>query len=75
VIVAPGTDQEGAARLVERIAHAVQNGAAGSSGLRNLELRTGFYATDDEDSDDPVVPEELLRRATEALRKAQVSEN
>lgn len=75
VIVAPGTDQEGAARLVERIAHAVQSGAAGNSGLRDLELRTGFYATDEQEADDPVVPEELLRRATEALRKAQVSEN
>jgi two-component system, cell cycle response regulator len=75
VIVAPGTDQEGAARLVERIAWAVENGATGNSGLRDLEMRTGFYATSEGGSDDPVVPEELLRRATEALRKAQVSEN
>jgi two-component system, cell cycle response regulator len=74
VIVAPGTDEEGAARLVERITGAVDEGSERDLGLKNLELRAGYYAARGEGSD-TVVPEELLRRATDALRKAQVSEN
>jgi two-component system, cell cycle response regulator len=73
VIVAHGTDEEGAARLVERIAGAAREGSERDPGLRHLKLRAGYYAARGEGSD-TVVPEELLRRATDALRKAQ-SEN
>ena len=73
VIVAPGTDEEGAARLVERISDAASEGSERDLGLKDLELRAGYYAARGEGSDS-VVPEELLRRATDALRKAQ-SEN
>lgn len=74
VIVAPGTDETGAARLVERIGEAIENGSGQDAGLRDLDLKAGYYAARGEGSD-TVVPEELLRRATDALRKAQISEN
>jgi two-component system, cell cycle response regulator len=75
VIVAPGTDEEGAARLVERIAQAVDEGAEESLDLKGLKnLRAGFYAAAGS-GPGTVVPEELLRKATESLRRAQISEN
>ena len=68
VIVAPGTDRAGAEKLAERL---LQRADAGlRSDDTGLELTAGFYSVA---SDEPVavVPEEILRRATLALRKAQ----
>jgi PleD family two-component response regulator len=70
IIVAPGTDGDGAARLVQRVVQAVEAGAAEDERLRDLELRAGFYAAAGS-GQETVIPEELLRRATDALRNAQ----
>jgi PleD family two-component response regulator len=45
VIVAPGTDQEGAIRLAERIMSAVDKGASEHEELGTLKLKAGFYAS------------------------------
>jgi diguanylate cyclase (GGDEF)-like protein len=74
VIVAPGTDEAGAARLVERVLQAVKAGAGEDEDLREVELKAGFYAAGGADPA-TVVPEELLRRATDALRDAQSRHN
>jgi diguanylate cyclase (GGDEF)-like protein len=70
VIVAPGTDEAGAARLVERVLQAVKAAAGEDEGLQDVELKAGLYAGVGT-SADTVVPEELLRRANDALRDAR----
>lgn len=70
VIVAPGTGRDGAVRLAERVMNAVDQGAI----LRKLRLKAGLYATHGTGRD-AVIPEELLRRATGALRDAQAGGN
>jgi diguanylate cyclase (GGDEF)-like protein len=77
VIVAPGTDREGAVRLADRVLEALDE-ASGSVGpsdpvAEDLKLRAGFYALQGE-QEDPVVPEDLLTKATMALRRAQADE-
>lgn len=64
VILAPGTDRDGADRIVERLIERL-NGAAS-----RVSLRAGASVASGMDSDTPN-PEELLRRATSALRDAQ----
>jgi PleD family two-component response regulator len=71
VILAPGADRPGAEKLAERLLQRVD------AGLRledaSFELSAGFYSVA---SDEPVavIPEEVLRRATLALRRAQAPE-
>jgi len=72
VIVAPGTDEKGAGRLVERVLEAVKQRSAEDEDLREVELKAGFYAAEGAQPE-AVVPEELLRRATDALRDAQAN--
>lgn len=72
VIVAPGLDQLGAARLADRILanmeHAPTAGDARKLVPDDMPLRAGVYVTA---QDDAVDPEHLLSRATLALRRAQ----
>jgi len=75
LILAPGTDHEGAAHLVERIIEAVKEGASDDITLRQLQLKAGFHAAEGGAESDTLVPEELLRRATEALREARSTAN
>ncbi len=75
VIVAPGTDRDGAVRLADRVLRLVRETPEGSgaAGLvaDEFRLRAGFYATA---ATEPVNPEDLLFKATMALRRAQVDE-
>ena len=73
VIVAPGTDRDGAVRLADRVLRLVQETPGGTAGLtpEEFHLRAGFYATA---ASEPVNPEDLLFKATMALRRAQVDE-
>jgi len=72
IVVAPGTDQTGAVRLAARVFQAVE--AAGLGDLTPDELgmiRAGFCAIR---GDEPTTAEDLLLKATMALRKAQADE-
>jgi PleD family two-component response regulator len=76
VIVAPGTDRTGAGRLADRVLELVSAAShqGGASALSEAEgrLRAGFFATAGEGAFNP---EDLLFKATIALRRAQVDEN
>jgi PleD family two-component response regulator len=76
VVVAPGTDQKGAARLADRVLEAVEaelkRGGYGSPADSALmQVRAGFFAPGPSDA---VTPEDLLLRATMALRSAQADQ-
>jgi diguanylate cyclase (GGDEF)-like protein len=74
VIMAPGTDQDGAHRLAERVMEAVDRAAADNAALKDIELKAGFYVVSGSEPD-TLIPEEFLRRATTALRGAQAGMN
>jgi two-component system cell cycle response regulator len=71
VVVAPGTDQQGALRLADRVLDALE-GASQPAGPVDPQLlgqvRAGICTARGEE---PTSPEDLLLRATTALRKAQ----
>jgi diguanylate cyclase (GGDEF)-like protein len=67
VILAPGTDHDGAARLIERLMERAEGGDARE---RAHNLRVGFASVSGDEPDAPG-PEELLRRAANALRDQQ----
>jgi diguanylate cyclase (GGDEF)-like protein len=71
VVVAPGTGQEGALRLADRVLDAIE-GTADATEAVDPELlrqvRAGFCAIR---GSEPTTPEDLLLKATTALRKAQ----
>lgn len=74
VVMAPGTDEDGAVRLADRVLEAVEalpedGGPIDPELLR--QLRAGFCAVH---GDEPTSPEDLLLRATVALRKAQADD-
>jgi GGDEF domain-containing protein len=66
VVIAPGTDPNGASRLAERMLEA----AGGSL----VSLRAGVYSTR-RTKKEPVASLDLLSRATAALRQAQSADN
>ncbi|OLC01877.1 MAG: hypothetical protein AUH45_10145 [Gemmatimonadetes bacterium 13_1_40CM_69_22] len=67
-VLAPDTDASGARRLGERLARAVEADVARrAGGAPPLKLRAGYYAVGDV-RDAPLDPDELLARATSALR-------
>lgn len=74
VVLAPGTDQEGAVRLADRVLEAL---SADSSGTHSVtpdvlaQIRAGFCSVDASDS---TSAEDLLLRATMALRRAQADD-
>ncbi|MEQ9399176.1 MAG: response regulator [Longimicrobiales bacterium] len=72
IVVAPGADEGGALRLIDRVNEFLdraKNGG-GHPAVERLanRLRAGYYAAQVEE---PMAPEELLLRATMALRRAQ----
>jgi len=70
IVVAPGTGPDGAVRLADRVFEAIE-GEAASSTLdpeQTKLIRAGFFSTR---GDEPTTPDELLFRATSALRRAQ----
>ena len=75
VVVAPGTGQEGAVRLADRVLAALEadtklrENALGIEALS--QIRAGFCAVT---SEEPATPEDLLLRATMALRRAQADD-
>ena len=76
VIVAPGTDESGARRLADRIMEAAdkvaQEQGLDAPSLDELrKLRAGFYAVG---GSDPLSTEDLLLKATMALRRAQADD-
>lgn len=76
VIVAPGTDDKGALRLADRIMEAAEKVAQeqgiGSASLDELRrLRAGFCAVR---GSEPLTAEDLLLKATMALRRAQADD-
>lgn len=72
VILAPGTDPSGATRLAERLLEAVEDGTAESEELPPplRRLKAGVHAVTETERE-AIFPEELLRKATTALRQAQ----
>ncbi len=76
VIVAPGTDDKGAVRLADRIMEAAEK-VAQEQGLDAMsfeelrKLRAGFCAVR---GSDPLSAEDLLLKATMALRRAQADD-
>ena len=76
IVVAPGADQTGAVRLVDRVTQFLSQPAPSSEASAAIErlragLRAGYYAAPGQE---PLNPEELLLRATMALRRAQADE-
>jgi two-component system cell cycle response regulator len=74
VVVAPGTDQGGAVRLADRVFEAVEAASKGPELIDPevlRQVRAGFCAVS---GGEPTTPEDLLLKATMALRKAQADE-
>lgn len=71
LILAPGTDEKGAAVLASRLVEAL-NDSARPTGVRRpgLEFSAGYYAALD-GTGGSLMAEDLLARTTEALRSAQ----
>ena len=69
VVVSPGTDHPGAARLAERLLALVDRTTLGR-GEYGPPFRAGYYAVQQSD-EDSMIPVDLLTRATLALRRAQ----
>lgn len=72
IIVAPGTDQDGALRLADRVLEAIASAdghdSFGVGAGISSRVRAGLYSTT---TSEQASPEDLLLRATMALRKAQ----
>lgn len=76
VILAPGTDPSGATRLAERLLEAVEAGTDENQELPPAlrRLKAGVHAVTETERE-AIFPEELLRKATTALRQVQGEEN
>ena len=69
VVVAPGTDEDGAVRLADRVLEAIEAHTERPLGAGEIaQIRAGFCAVT---GAEPTTPEDLLLRATMALRRAQ----
>jgi diguanylate cyclase (GGDEF)-like protein len=72
VLVAPGTDQEGAIRLADRVLEAIEADTKGRGAVEiSAKVRAGFCAVT---GPDVATPEDLLLKATMALRQAQADD-
>ncbi len=75
VVVAPGTDQDGAVRLADRVLEAIEGESQEQPDLLEPEhlkqIRAGFCSIEGEA---PTTPEDLLLKATMALRQAQAGD-
>jgi len=74
VIVAPATDPAGATRLAERVLEVIDQDPVRFGLPEGIELKAGFHAVAEPDRE-TVIPEELLTRATTALRAVQAEGN
>jgi len=77
VVVAPGADEAGALQLIDRMKRSLDDAGRDEARRAAVEhlrrrLRGGYYATS---VVSPADPEELLLRATQALRSAQSEES
>ena len=72
VIVAPGTDPDGARRLAERLLKALEGIPQEKLGALGEKIRAGYYAVPSLEDESPV-PLDIVTRATLALRRAQGS--
>ena len=74
VVVAPGTSEDGAVRLADRVLDEVDRSTdQGDLDLEQVrQIRAGFCALGD---DHATAPEDLLLKATMALRRAQSDDN
>jgi len=74
IVVAPGTNPDGAVRLADRVLEAIE--AADQQGDLDPEqarqIRAGFCSVK---GDEPTTPEDLLLKATMALRRAQADDD
>jgi diguanylate cyclase (GGDEF)-like protein len=72
IVVAPGTNEDGALRLADRVLEALDAAPPDLSGARELEgpalIRAGFCTAG---SDQSTTAEDILLKATMALRRAQ----
>lgn len=69
IVIAPGTDRAGAVRLAERVLEGIVAEAARRPMAEGTDrIRAGVYGMD---PSEPAAPEDLLLRATLALRSAQ----
>lgn len=76
VIVAPSTNEEGAQRLADRLFEAfeAQRGDLGFPAGSEVDLRAGYHAMNHPQNGE-LLPEDLLTRATLALRQAQAEDH
>jgi diguanylate cyclase (GGDEF)-like protein len=74
VIVAPGTDRNGAIRLAERVVELLEKTENQNEEIRELNLRAGLFADSGDPAEDRIFPEEVLRRATSALDEVRGDE-
>jgi diguanylate cyclase (GGDEF)-like protein len=72
VVVAPGTDKDGALRLADRVLDALD--ATGSAAERHRDAERVLAGFCTIAGDQPTTPEDLLHKATVALRKAQADD-
>jgi GGDEF domain-containing protein len=68
LIVAPGTDEEGALKLAERVLGTLDEGTSKHELLARLEMMARFYSASGSPTE-TIHPEQVLRRATSALRQ------
>jgi two-component system, cell cycle response regulator len=73
IVVAPGTDQDGAVRLADRVIEALEASPSAPDlhPKQAAQLRAGFCTLG---GGQPTTPEDLLMKATLALRKAQADD-
>ena len=75
IVIAPGTSEDGALRLADRVLEEIVSAERaegfGVGDGASTQIRAGLYANP---IDEPISPEDLLLRATMALRKAQTDE-
>ena len=75
VVIAPGTSEDGALRLADRVLDEITSAERaegfGVGDGASTQIRAGLYANP---IDEPISPEDLLLRATMALRRAQTDE-
>ena len=75
VVVAPGTDQDGAVRLADRVLEAIEDDSQEQPDVLDADhlkqIRAGFCSIE---SDTPTTSEDLLLKATMALRRAQAGD-
>jgi diguanylate cyclase (GGDEF)-like protein len=72
VVVAPGTDRDGALRLADRVLEALDLSGPGAERHHDTDRVLAGFCTIA--GDQPTTPEDLLHRATLALRKAQADD-